>query len=361
MFEKPSLSVQDTVAALYRLGHSPRREDWVEVMSTLGAHLILGGNAWLHQLLGTVRSLADKTAEHALDACIDLLCSEGRCEFGSHADEWRALAVGVLVTSPSRLDLVRLTDVSEIKQQIVAFTGLEPEQVFVDNHLMKSTLAVLAGPSSMYTWSSLLRSRAGGISLRFIEGLYPPYTSRQTEAPSTKPSVEVHEFIMGVALKTSGEDFTQALVNIGTRMASGARCGASSGDVNVQLTFADFGVPWSLSQQFVHTHEILQVASCLANAELKTEAVWVARLDDPLRSPHFRVGVTSPDGHLKAGFDFPNMAGENNFLMRLHSLCSATGKGYFMQTVQHTVDMVQSKGRALFPSSATGWSAASSE
>lgn len=356
MYEKSSFGLSETISALKKLGEDPQPDCWVEVMSTLNALISLNREDLLVELVQAARAETNPTAAQALDACFDLLFSEGPSSLGPHAEQWRAVAIGVLVPCPKGLAVSRLSDVHNVRKQVSQMTGLREEDVYIDNRLVSTRDAVRQGPLAVYTWSNLLRSRAGGLDLRFMDGMLTPFNETVRMSSDAMAEQEICEVLLGVGLRVKGDAFTEALVNISSRLPTIAQCKSISGGLELNMTFADFGVPWTLSRQFVHTHELLQLTTALdSNSLEEPTSVWVALLDDPGASPHLRIGVTNKQGKLLSGFDFPDMPGVDSFLTRVQALTKTLGKSYFVQPARHTHDLVQSKGRALFPVSDSGW------
>ncbi len=345
--------------ALARLGERGRTEDFNRVMTRLEEALSAQDSRWLNVTHGELARTADPTAVQAFDACMDLLCAEASAGLGAHVLAWRCMSLGVLVKKPLGLSLERWDDVDHLKGSLAALLGGNPDDIFVDPVVLTSEQAFDFGPLDAYRQAQLVRSRAGGVRLAFLENY-----QAQPAVPGEKNTEILCELVLNVAFRTerwATTDLLQALRGV-CRQSPLLDIGARGQKLPLQLL--DVAPPWSLYTQFLHSGRALRFGAIfrdicrrhrVAPADLQA---WSARVDDPELQDHVRCGVTTRLGQLLGGVVETGLHDANLYRVKVNDVLAAMGvEPLHEQQEMQPRELLDDSYGVMVPVSALQWRA----
>lgn len=297
-----SPSIDGILQALTRLGDSGRTEDFNAVIERLELAFTEQDSRWLNVLHAVLSRQGSSNAVQAFDACVDLLSAEASAGIGSHTQGWRCLSIGALVKKPYGLELRKWSDTRELQQALAWHLRGRAEDVVVDPVVLSSEDAFDFGPLEAYRHSQLVRSRAGGVSLAFLDNLAP--------APAPVASDEsdiLCEVVLNIAFRTQRWATTELMQSLTGMVRQSPLLTVTAAGTAMPVQLMEVAPPWSLYTQFLHSGRAIRFGAIFRDTCRRTRVtpqemqVWVARVDDPWRDGHIRCGITNRAGELVAG------------------------------------------------------------
>lgn len=294
---------------LGELARTGKPETFHRVLSWLEAALQRGDDAALNALHTDIALAGDRDVANAFDACLDLVCAEGSDELSesvSPADSrrsmWRCIALNMLIVQPVGVDLVRWADTSDLQAALATVLGLPDEDVFVDRQFLKTTEAFDFGPLQAHRHCQLVKSRAAGVHLSFLDKLLP------SPALPAGADLCLNETVVLVALKTSDGDLMEMVQSLRELVDAEYTVDLLVPGARIAAQFLDVAAPWSGFTQFLHeVHAVrfiekLERTAQHQGVDLADIRLLSALVEDVTQEAYgVRTSFLSPDGTLLAG------------------------------------------------------------
>lgn len=223
------------------------------VLSWLEAALQRGDDVALNALHTDIALTGDRDVANAFDACLDLICAEGSDELNqpitsanSSRSMWRCVALNMLIVQPSGVDLQRWADTSDLQATLATVLGLPDEDVYVDRHFLKTADAFDFGPLQAHRQCQLVKSRAAGVQLSFLDQLLA--------APTLPAAADLclNEAVVLVALKTPEGDLMEMVEELRELAHAEYTVDLRVPGARIAAQFLDVAAPWSGFTQFLH-------------------------------------------------------------------------------------------------------------
>lgn len=354
-----SPSVDLILQALTRLGDDGRTEDFNIAIDRLELAFSEQDSRWLNELHAALAQQGNSPAVQAFDACVDLLCAEASAGYGVHAQEWRCLSIGALVKKPVGLDLKKWTDLSGLTQILADQLKGKAHDVVVDPVVLTSEAAFDFGPLEAYRHSQLVRSRAGGVSLSFLDKLMPGPSPANTSQTSV-----LHEVVLNVAFRSQRWATTELMETLGRLVRQSPLLEVGAGGTTLPLQLMEVAPPWSLYTQFLHSGRALRFSALFRDTcrrlrvPPKALQVWVAPLDDPEHTEHLRCGITDRQGNLVAGLGEQGVHDISLYITKVNQFLSAMScNPLYLVADRQPRELLDDSEGLLVPISGSQWSA----
>ncbi len=286
-----------------RLAELRTSSDFNTVLTSLGGALQTHSDSWWSSVLEEL-SKAPLAAQQAFSACMDFLCAEGDTSLGAHTRGWRCLGASVLLQRPPGPPPTRWSDTLELQESLAQALALDTSDVYVDAQVLPSEAAHDMTPRAMLRHCQLARSRAGGVTLKFLEGLAPA-----TPAPKLLAGLRpvLFEAILTLAFRTSAPVTVTLLEKLQHFSKASQLFTVKAHGADMPLQMLEIAPPWTLASRSLHAGRAVRFGAIFRDTcrryRLPPSQVQtvIARVEDPHYPGHVRCGLVGPHGNVLAG------------------------------------------------------------